>query len=36
MKNLITAIQDEINQYHEGNLTEEMCINGIKELIENN
>jgi uncharacterized protein YbgA (DUF1722 family) len=30
----LTAIQDEINQYHEGNLTLQMAINGIKELIQ--
>jgi len=33
---LIIAIQDEINQYKEGNLTYEQCINGILELINDN
>ena len=36
MNNIITAIQDEINQYNNGFLTQEMCINNIKELINNN
>ena len=36
MYSLLIAIQDEINQYNEGNLTYEQCINGIKELIKNN
>ena len=27
------AIQDEINQYHSGNLTLDMALNGIKELV---
>jgi len=29
----LTAVEDEINQYREGNLTLDMAINGIKELI---
>jgi hypothetical protein len=33
MKSTLIAIQDEINQYHEGNLTLEMCLNGIESLI---
>lgn len=33
LESTLIAIQDEINQYHEGNLTIEMAINGIKELI---
>lgn len=33
MKNLIIAIQDNINQYENGFLTEEMCINNIQELL---
>lgn len=32
-RSTLTAIQDEINQYHQGNLTIDMAINGIKELI---
>ena len=33
LKRLLLAIQDEINQYNEGNLDEYMAINGIEELI---
>jgi hypothetical protein len=33
LESTLTAIQDEINQYYEGNLTIEMAIDGIKELI---
>jgi hypothetical protein len=30
----LTAIQDVINQYYEGNLTIKMAFNGIKDLID--
>ena len=33
LKRLLIAIQDEINQYNEGNLTLEMAIKGIEELM---
>jgi hypothetical protein len=36
MENLISAIQVEINQYNNGFLTQEMCINNILELIKTN
>ena len=36
MENLINAIQDEINQYNNGFLTYEMCINNILKLIKTN
>jgi hypothetical protein len=32
-RSTLTAIQDEINQYHRGNLTLDMALNGIKELL---
>jgi hypothetical protein len=32
-RSTLTAIQDEINQYHAGNLTLDMALNGIKELL---
>jgi hypothetical protein len=32
MRSTLIAIQDEINQYHEGNLTLQMALEGIKEL----
>jgi sulfatase maturation enzyme AslB (radical SAM superfamily) len=34
LQSTLTAIQDEINQYYEGNLTIKMTLNGIKELIQ--
>jgi len=33
LEQTLTAIQDEINQYHEGNLTIHQAINGITDLI---
>lgn len=32
MRSTLIAIQDEINQYQEGNLTLQMALDGIKEL----
>ena len=34
LKQTLMAIQDEINQYNKGNLTVEMAIESITELIE--
>ena len=34
LKQTLMAIQDKINQYNEGNLTVEMAIESITELIE--
>ena len=31
-RSVLTAIHDEIRQYHQGNLTLDMALNGIKEL----
>ena len=36
MNNILLAIEDEINQYKNGFMTYEMCIEGIKELINDN
>ena len=34
LKQVLMAIEDKINQYHEGNLTVEMAIKSITEIIE--
>jgi hypothetical protein len=33
IKSTLTAIEDEINQYREGNLTIEMCVTSVIQLV---